>query len=176
MVRLEPHDCTILWMFPSFPLLNTVKKKCMLIQCLPALPPAVSQSPIQNLHLEAWCAERMSAAVSWAVQAHAVTYSPYTHKTSASALTHHLSPVISHRAASSDSTSEGPVIGVVVMQGNCRNSVCVCTPGYSGTYCEVPPACGVILDVNGNCCNHGVVSAAGVCCGSVRVCKPCSLL
>jgi len=45
--------------------------------------------------------------------------------------------------------------------------VCVCTPGYSGTYCEVPPACGVILDVNGNCCNNGVVSSAGVCCGPV---------
>ncbi len=53
------------------------------------------------------------------------------------------------------------------LQGTCRNEVCVCTPGYSGTYCEVPPACGVILDVNGNCCNHGVVSSAGVCCGTV---------
>lgn len=53
------------------------------------------------------------------------------------------------------------------VQGTCRNDVCVCTPGYSGTYCEVPPACAVILDVNGNCCNHGVVSSTGVCCGSV---------
>ena len=55
------------------------------------------------------------------------------------------------------------------LQGTCRNDVCVCTPGYSGTYCEVPPACGVILDVNGNCCNHGVVSSAGVCCGPVSL-------
>ncbi|DBA71983.1 TPA: hypothetical protein ACH3X2_010728 [Trebouxia sp. C0005] len=54
-------------------------------------------------------------------------------------------------------------------EGTCRNDLCVCTPGYSGTYCEVPPACGVILDVNGNCCNHGVVSSAGVCCGSKAV-------
>ncbi len=59
-----------------------------------------------------------------------------------------------------------------VLQGTCRNSVCVCTPGYSGTYCEVPPTCGVILDVNGNCCNHGIVSSTGVCCGTVGLPDP----
>ena len=54
-----------------------------------------------------------------------------------------------------------------VLQGTCRNDVCVCTPGYSGTNCEVPPECGVINDINGNCCKHGIVSQAGVCCGPV---------
>ncbi|KAL3138790.1 hypothetical protein ABBQ32_005632 [Trebouxia sp. C0010 RCD-2024] len=46
---------------------------------------------------------------------------------------------------------------------------CVCTPGFSGTYCEVPPACGVINDVNGNCCKNGIVSQAGICCGPKAV-------
>ena len=55
----------------------------------------------------------------------------------------------------------------LLLQGTCRNDVCVCTPGYSGTYCEVPPACGVINDINGNCCKNGIVSQAGTCCGSV---------
>lgn len=55
------------------------------------------------------------------------------------------------------------------MQGTCRTGVCVCKPGYRGTYCEVPPECGVILDVNGNCCNHGIISADGICCGPVHL-------
>lgn len=55
------------------------------------------------------------------------------------------------------------------LQGTCRNGVCVCKPGYSGTYCEVSPECGVILDINGNCCNHGIISADGICCGPVCV-------
>ena len=54
-----------------------------------------------------------------------------------------------------------------MLQGTCRNNVCVCTPGFSGTYCEVPPTCGVINDINGNCCKNGVVSQAGICCGPV---------
>ena len=56
---------------------------------------------------------------------------------------------------------------LLLLQGTCRNNVCVCTPGYSGTYCEVPPTCGVINDINGNCCKNGVVSQAGICCGPV---------
>ena len=55
------------------------------------------------------------------------------------------------------------------MQGECRNNVCVCTPGYRGDYCEINPSCSGLLDVNGNCCPDGVVSASGVCCGDVSL-------
>ena len=61
-------------------------------------------------------------------------------------------------------------LALLLLQGTCRNNVCVCTPGYSGTYCEVPPACGVINDINGNCCKTGIVSQAGTCCGPVSHC------
>ena len=57
------------------------------------------------------------------------------------------------------------------VQGECRNNVCVCTPGYRGDYCEINPSCSGLLDVNGNCCPDGVVSATGVCCGDVS--PPC---
>ena len=55
------------------------------------------------------------------------------------------------------------------MQGECRNNVCVCTPGYRGDYCEINPSCSGLLDVNGNCCTDGIVSASGVCCGDVSL-------
>ena len=53
-------------------------------------------------------------------------------------------------------------------QGVCNNGVCVCQPGYRGSYCEIPPACSGILDQAGNCCTTGVVSQNGTCCTMVR--------
>ena len=53
------------------------------------------------------------------------------------------------------------------VQGLCKNGVCVCQPGYRGSYCEISPACSGILDQAGNCCATGVVSQNGTCCGQV---------
>ncbi|CAL5224259.1 g6916 [Coccomyxa viridis] len=50
-------------------------------------------------------------------------------------------------------------------QGVCKSGVCVCQPGYRGSYCEISPACSGILDQAGNCCATGVVSQNGTCCG-----------
>ena len=54
-----------------------------------------------------------------------------------------------------------------VVQGVCKNGVCVCTQGYRGDYCEIAPACSGILDKNGNCCPNGIVSVNGTCCSTV---------
>ena len=55
------------------------------------------------------------------------------------------------------------------MQGVCKSGVCVCQPGYRGSYCEIPPACLGILDQAGNCCATGVVSQNGTCCEQVMI-------
>ncbi|KAK9917449.1 hypothetical protein WJX75_004476 [Coccomyxa subellipsoidea] len=49
-------------------------------------------------------------------------------------------------------------------QGVCKKGVCVCQPGFRGSYCEIPPSCSGILDQAGNCCPSGVVSQNGTCC------------
>ncbi|BDA48393.1 probable disintegrin and metalloproteinase with thrombospondin mo at N-terminal half [Coccomyxa sp. Obi] len=49
-------------------------------------------------------------------------------------------------------------------QGVCKKGVCVCQPGFRGSYCEIPPTCSGILDQAGNCCPTGVVSQNGTCC------------
>ena len=55
------------------------------------------------------------------------------------------------------------------MQGVCKGGVCVCQPGYRGSYCEIPPACSGILDQDGNCCATGIVSQNGTCCAQARM-------
>ncbi|KAK9815540.1 hypothetical protein WJX72_005402 [[Myrmecia] bisecta] len=54
-------------------------------------------------------------------------------------------------------------------QGVCQNGVCTCQPGYRGQYCEIAPSCAGILDQNGNCCDPGVVSSSGICCGKTAI-------
>lgn len=56
----------------------------------------------------------------------------------------------------------------LLMQGTCKNNVCVCPQGFRGDYCEIAPACSGILDQAGNCCPHGIVDINGTCCSSVR--------
>ncbi len=57
--------------------------------------------------------------------------------------------------------------GLPHVQGVCKSGVCVCQPGYRGSYCEISPACSGILDQAGNCCATGVVSQNGTCCRQV---------
>ena len=56
----------------------------------------------------------------------------------------------------------------MVPQGACGSGVCTCQPGYRGMYCEIPPSCSGVMDINGNCCPTGVISESGVCCGKVN--------
>ena len=56
---------------------------------------------------------------------------------------------------------------ICTAQGVCKNGVCVCQPGYRGAYCEIAPQCTGILDLAGNCCQHGVVDVNGTCCSNV---------
>ena len=58
------------------------------------------------------------------------------------------------------------------MQGLCKSGVCVCQPGYRGSYCEIPPACAGILDQDGNCCATGIVSQNGTCCAQASMPSP----
>ena len=54
------------------------------------------------------------------------------------------------------------------MQGVCHGGVCICSPGHRGLYCEIPPTCAGVMDINGNCCPSSVISASGQCCTEVR--------
>ncbi len=52
-------------------------------------------------------------------------------------------------------------------QGVCKKGVCVCQPGFRGSYCEIAPTWAGFLDQAGNCCPTGLVSQNGTCCAAV---------
>eukprot|EP00961_Rhodomonas_salina_P273682 3698108-Rhodomonas_salina.1 len=52
--------------------------------------------------------------------------------------------------------------------GSCRNQTCLCSAGFHGSECALPPSCptGAVLDALGACCASGVRDAEGTCCTS----------
>lgn len=50
-------------------------------------------------------------------------------------------------------------------RGTCRNGVCQCAVGYTGTNCERPSRCsGGLLDATGQCCPSSLLNKRGQCC------------